>query len=78
MEKIDIHNTSINDLIKTMIRKGIADNSIKADVEEEKLVKAFWGQLDGLIPLFSFNNSDESKDVFSYVIFLIRTAIKKI
>lgn len=78
-------NDAISAMIGTIIRDGITEKSINADIDADKLALALWGQMSGFLPnqAFERNQSDISDDEQSgissdYVDYLYQLLIRGI
>ncbi len=65
-------NDRINELLASMLRKGMADGSIRGNIDAGKMALTLWGELGGLIPGFILNGEDpDSRDLFEHALELI-------
>jgi len=81
LDEIIGENEKINDSIKFIVNTGIEDNSIKNEIDADKISYVLWGQLSGLIPnLVLIDDSEEVKfsstETFNYMIKLIQDALR--
>lgn len=65
-------NDRINELLASMLRKGMADGSIRDNIDAGKTALTLWGELGGLIPGFILNGEDVAgQDLFEQALDLI-------
>lgn len=65
-------NGRINELLTMMLRKGMADGSVRDGIDAGKTALTLWGELGGLIPGFILNGEDSgSPDLFEYALDLL-------
>ncbi len=54
-------NEVIVGIIKTIIRTGISEKSLKSDINADKLAMALWGQMSGFLPSQAFERQQSEK-----------------
>lgn len=70
-------NNRINDLLVSMLRKGMEDGSIRQNIDAVKTALVLWGDMGGLIPGFILNGQDPcSQELFQHALELIGCGLK--
>lgn len=70
-------NRRINELLIAMLRKGVADGSVRAAIDAEQVARALWGELGGLIPGFILNEENSADaGLFDQALELICNGLK--
>ncbi len=65
-------NNRINEVLASMLRKGMEDGSIRDNIDAVKMALTLWGELGGLIPGFILNSeSSVCTDLFEQALDLI-------